>query len=1147
MESPRRVHKSSFISFISLIVLLGAVFLFSAGFYLREAHNLKNSLKAQESGRVNAFTQILQHHLNSVATDLRELMQGEGLRAYVATGQTADLDAVTRQAVAYSRLKPELDQIRYLNMQGREIMRVNAAGQVVSLDALQDKSDRAYFQEAARLKRGQIYISPLDLNVEGGEIELPYKPVMRLAAPVFDEAGQAHGVYVINYLGGSLISDLERLRPDVEHRLRTLNARGYWLKAANPDHEWGFMFPERENLTLAHTDPKLWARITAEPAGQADLQGRLLSWQRVELGSVIAGGPRSVVTENAFLIVASEITAEEMQTLLAPLRYIFVVLTLLLLAAATIAQRLFRSWRQAMVALRASEQNLSVTFDSLGDAVLATDAEGRVTRMNPIAERLTGWPRAEAMGRPVAEVFNIINEETREPAVIPVDNVLATGEIHGLANHTVIIARDGKEYPIADSAAPIRDERDNILGVVLVFRDVSEEHAAKRALRFSQERYRTLFNSIDEGFCIVQMLFDEDDKPIDYRFLEINPAFVKQSGLENAVGKTVCELAPGTEEHWFELFGSVALTGEPARYQDRSDAMNRDFDGYAFRFGDAENRQVAILFSDVTERREANEKLLAASQAADDANRAKSEFLAMMSHELRTPLNGILGMNDLLLQTNLTDRQRRFVEACSTSGKALLQQINDVLDLSKIEAGKLELDALPCHLESLVYDIVDTFTYTAGKSDLVLKCHMEPAACVKVLVDENRLRQVFLNLMGNAVKFTERGSITITANVIERDGQKITIRFAVTDTGIGIAEDQRHRLFSPFSQLDNSTTRRFGGTGLGLSVSKQLVDLMGGTIDVESKVGEGSTFTFDLPLYLAYEDSDETNRRRTLSGTRVLAVDGIDQDRSQIGECLRAWGCQAKQVADVREALEAVERADELASPFGVVLADCRLAVGDEYVLLARLARHPYLPIIGLGGGDDEASVEYLRQIGVRHILHDPVRPSALYNAISSVLSITDIPGASARDGCDLPAPTDAGLAGHILVAEDNRINQLYVVELLKACGCTCDVATNGRDALEAVKTKHYNMVLMDCQMPEMDGFTAAGEIRRWESEQQPSRRIAIVALTANALKGDRDRCIAAGMDDYLSKPIAADKLRDTLTRYMRSDSSTAAEETSAD
>ncbi|HVY70242.1 MAG TPA: CHASE3 domain-containing protein, partial [Verrucomicrobiae bacterium] len=364
--------------------------------------------------------------------------------------------------------------------------------------------------------------------------------------------------------------------------------------------------------------------------------------------------------------------------------------------------------------LRRSEENLAVTLQSIGDAVLTTDLQRRVTRLNPVAEKLTGWTRADAAGKPVEQVFRIVNEETRQPAVIPVDSVLETGEIHGLANHTVLIARDGTERPIADSAAPIRGRGGQTIGVVLVFRDVTAEQAAENALRASETRYRTLFESLDEGFCVVEMIFDEQNKPLDYRFLETNPSFEKQSGLQNALGKTMRELAPGLESHWFETLGRVALTGEPVRYQNRAEQLGRSFDLYAFRIEDPARRRVAILFNDVTERlaaeakvRQLNTDLERRAAQLDAANKELEAFSYSVSHDLRAPLRHVQGYAEMLQQATegkLPADAERYLKIIHKAGQDMGQLIDDLLAFCR--TGRTEMREGTAPLNPLIADVI---------------------------------------------------------------------------------------------------------------------------------------------------------------------------------------------------------------------------------------------------------------------------------------------------------------------------------------------------------------------------------------------------------------------------------------------------------
>lgn len=607
--------------------------------YQREVADLARRLGERETGRAEQFAFFLHSELQSTVDNLQILATGDGLQAYLSSNLPGDLDRAARRAVFFSQLHPEYDQIRYIDERGQEIMRVNRRGQVTPINQLENKADRPFFQQALALNRNDIHISAFDLNEENGRVEEPLKPVVRISTPMVDAAGRKRGIYVINVLGEHLLTRTQQSAQQLGVRLRLLNAAGYWIKAEDPAQEWGFRLPDRAGFTLARTDPELWTRLERASQGQVHGQARraggMFSWQRLQPFTLRQGETGRIVTEDAFLIVASEVSAEEWQALLASLNRIFFLVTpgLMLLAGGSI-------WfvdgrRRAARALRRSEENLAVTLHSIGDAVLATDTAGRITRMNPIAENLTGWTEAEAQGRPIAEVFNIINEETRKPGVIPVQQVLATGEIQGLANHTVLIARDGRERPIADSAAPIRDRDGHVLGVVLVFRDVTEEHAAQRALRESEVRYRTLFSSIDEGFCVIEVIFDRHGKPADLRFLEINPSFAKQTGLVNAQGRLVSEIAPELEDYWFEIYGRVAKTGESARFQNRAEPLNRTFDVFAFRFGDAKQRQVAVLFNDITRRLEAEGEIIKLNETLERRVQERTEELARAGEAVR--------------------------------------------------------------------------------------------------------------------------------------------------------------------------------------------------------------------------------------------------------------------------------------------------------------------------------------------------------------------------------------------------------------------------------------------------------------------------------------------------------------------------------
>ncbi len=607
------------------LALVAAVITLCGVVYLREADRLESGLLAGEESRLHASAQIVLEQLHEVSIDLQELATEDGLRAYFSTGRPGDLDRITQRAALYSRLKPSLDQIRYLDERGREIVRVDQHGRVVPPAALQDKADRPYFRTTFTLAPGQIYLSTFDLNVEHGRVEQPLKPTLRFATPLFDEAGRRRGVVVLNYLGGRVFSHLQTLRPDLQQRLRVLNAQGYWLKAAQPEQEWGFMLPERSAMTLARTEPDLWKRLRSAPEGQARHAGGLLVWQRMDLRRGVTGRPHSVVAEDAFLVIASEISDREVSALLGPLRWGCGILTAVLLACAALAERFVRARRRAREAVHRSNENLAVTLHSIGDAVLATDTQRRVTQMNPVAARLTGWTQAEASGRRVEEVFRIVNEETRQPAVVPVDAVLATGEIHGLANHTVLIARDGTERPVADSAAPIRDRQGCTIGVVLVFRDMTAEHAAEGALRRSETLGRAVLDSVRANIAVVDR---------DGTIIAVNERW-EQLASEN--GADAASPAVGVGANYLEAYARSAgdASAEAQRIVDGTRAVlthSRDTFGYEYPCNSSTGRRwfsiqvsplarpeggAVIARHDITQRKRA-EQVLADFKAALD-------------------------------------------------------------------------------------------------------------------------------------------------------------------------------------------------------------------------------------------------------------------------------------------------------------------------------------------------------------------------------------------------------------------------------------------------------------------------------------------------------------------------------------------------
>ena len=573
---------------------------------------------------------------------------------------------------------------------------------------------------------------------------------------------------------------------------------------------------------------------------------------------------------------------------------------------------------------------------------------------------------------------------------------------------------------------------------------------------------------------------------------------------------------------------------------DRTDELGTLIDSFNDMLAQIEGRGAALTHHrDELERQVSvrTEQLEKAKNAAEAASRAKSAFLATKSHEIRTPMNGVLGMTEMLLGTSLSEQQRKYTQLVKSSGEHLLVIINDILDFSKIEAGKLSVEYINFNLWDLLDDINNVYTPQAQAKSIGLDFDIANNIPISICGDPNRLRQIVANLLGNAIKFTDQGRILAKVQVNREDQQSVALRFEVHDTGIGVSREARDRIFEAFSQADGSTTRKYGGTGLGLAISKQLVELMGGKIGVDNALTQGSIFWFTVSFDKRRVDPDEPGFSLTaIEGLRVLIVDEHAASREEIESQLVAWKLACDSVGSAMQATEKLMSAARAGRPYDVAIVDMDLERTSGLSLAAGIRADPAgraTRILLLSSDRLAADPQQRREAGVAYQLIKPVRAGDLFECIAT----RPRKGVAVAPVAEPPPPVRQASAGtrqrRVLLAEDNPVNVEVATAMLDSLGLDVSCAHNGEEALQAVREGQYDIVLMDCQMPVMDGFAATSGIRRFERDNGRPRKLPVIAITANALQGDRESCLAAGMDDYLSKPFTQQQLGAVIGRWI--------------
>ena len=819
--------------------------------------------------------------------------------------------------------------------------------------------------------------------------------------------------------------------------------------------------------------------------------------------------------------------------------------------------------------LQKAKEQLEKYLENSIDPILVGDSVGCLVKPNKAFLEMTGYAEEEIVGEHIynlsivgpgtyesttGEVVTIM-EDFHTKSYASIAQLLEEGKVSDWESYYIHKSR--KLIPVIQNVTLIHNDRGESTGSFSIIRDLTEQRKAEAELRVSEERFRAIAESS------IDAIITADTQS---RITFCNPAAERMFGYskEELIGQPgnilVAERFIVQDRVSYEsvVWGNKShLAGRPVEaFGLRKDRQEFPVEISVTTYTIANKIYFTSTIHDITERKEFEQRLEAevmartaelqqATIVAENASRSKSEFLARMSHEIRTPMSGVLGMTELLLNMGLTDQQRKLAETVHHSGELLLCILNDILDFSKIEAGKMTLESIQLDLEETMNESVEPLAERAHSKGLEIILNISPEMPLQFYGDPIRLRQILINLIGNAIKFTDTGEIEASVVPVEIHDEKALLRFSVRDSGIGIAPQAQAAIFESFAQADGSSTRKYGGTGLGLAIVRQLVEMMGGTLGVESEPGKGSIFWFTAWFKRQTTSAQHrADNRLGMQGLRLLIVDDNATNRAILQAVLSSWGMRHCSAESGEQALDMLRAAAEKGELYELAILDMHMPGMDGLQLATAIKADPaiaaahlvMLSSVGLYMSTDDAYAT-----GVEHIMTKPIRQSALYNCLATVIEKMNSAQPSTPAEQPFGEQTAEQFDACVLVAEDNPVNQAIAVGMLEYLGCRTAVAGTGCEAIQSLKQSSYDLILMDCQMPEMDGYEATRMIRQQEQyaggngegNSSQGRRIPIIALTANALEGSREVCLAAGMDDYLAKPFTKLELSSLLKTWL--------------